>query len=170
MRVVTDKNDRSWNIDLNLGVALKIDQAKIQSVKDDEGNPSTVVLVGEGQRELLIKQLADIYTLLQVAGVMISGQLKPGESVEETFYSALSKDVEFPVLQQAIWDEVSDFFPQMKTLFGQLARVQSELIERSVQLSKKAGLQAQKKLDKVVSEAVQEAEAMLDSAFTEGPP
>lgn len=163
MRTLTDANGRTWNIDLNLGIALQIDQAQIQSVNDDDGKPTTVKFIGSDTNHLLIQQMADMYTVLQVAAVMVRSQLKDGETIEAAFYGALHAQTEFAELQKIIWDECSDFFPQMATLFGKLAKLHSELIKRSVSLSEKAGKQIDEQITPYLDKQTEAANKQIES-------
>ena len=152
-----------------MGMALKIDQAKIESVPiEDDGDNSVVCIMGK-EKHYLLKQLADEYTMLRIAAVMVEDQLQAGETVDKTFFEALRRDVEFKELADILVDEFADFFPEVATLFGQLKKVRSDYIARTGRLDGDAGKKAESEMKKVMDQAEEEAKRLIAEASIEVP-
>lgn len=159
MRNFKDLTGREWAISLTLGNAMRVDQAGIESADGVK-----LKLVG-GEPQEVVKMMLDDYIILQICGVLVGTQLSPEKSLQEQFYDNINQEL-FTDLKEALWGELSDFFPQTRILFSQLTEQHRELLKRNERLQKDAEPKLNRKLTNILDNLTTEAETSLAEAVS----
>ena len=159
MRTFEDIDNRSWHINLTLGAAMQIDQAK---VLDKDGN---AIMLISGDPQAILKQIVDDYVVLRIMGIMVQGQLTDPNALQTEFYDKISQAI-FSDVKYALWEELADFFPQATILFSRLIRSHKDLLRRSEKLQGKITPKMDQELAKIMDKAEQEALESIEELST----